>query len=166
MLCIFCLKDRVPSLEHVFPLAIGGTLTTNRVCKECNSTLGSRVDSALSDFSPIRLRRAKLALAGNGGVPPALHEFLLGDATLIGRDANRVQTSFNKATGRLHTKQLYHASDVVMPDGSKARQITIDESDKDKIPKIIQRERKRRGLPPLSEEMLKATHSPHKPAHM
>ena len=56
MLCIFCCKERASSLEHVFPLAIGGTVTTDRVCRECNSMLGTRVDAALSDFLPIRMR--------------------------------------------------------------------------------------------------------------
>jgi hypothetical protein len=65
MRCIFCLLERPRSVEHVFPLAIGGKLTTDRVCQQCNSTLGSRVDSALSDFPPVRQRRAELALAGN-----------------------------------------------------------------------------------------------------
>ena len=39
MRCIFCSNERPSSLEHVFPLAIGGHITTDRVCKECNSTL-------------------------------------------------------------------------------------------------------------------------------
>jgi len=34
--------------------------------------------------------------------------------------------------------------------------VTLDERDKDQIPKIIQRERKRHGLPPLSKEALAA----------
>jgi hypothetical protein len=118
--------------------------------------LGSRVDAALNDFFPIRIRRAKLGLAGYKGTAPAMHEIFLGDAKLIGQAANRVRTTFNKATGKLDTRQLYHASDVVMPDGKKLRQITLDERDKDQIPKIIQRERKRHGLPPLSQERLAA----------
>jgi transposase, IS6 family len=67
MRCIFCLKERPGSEEHVFPLAIGGTLTTDRVCEPCNSTLGSRVDSALTDNFAVRIRRAELGLAGNSG---------------------------------------------------------------------------------------------------
>jgi YD repeat-containing protein len=156
MLCIFCCKERPPSLEHVFPLAIGGTITTDRVCHACNSVLGSRVDAALCDFLPIRSRRATLGLAGNGGQVPALHEIFLGDVKLIGQAANRAQTTFNKATEKLDTRQLYHAPDVVTPDGNKARQITLDERDKGQIPKIIQRERKRHGLPPLSDDKLAA----------
>jgi hypothetical protein len=91
-------------------------------------------------------------LAGNAGATPELFEMLIGDAKLIGQTANRVQTTLNKATGKLNHRQLYHASDVVMPDGKKARQIALDGRDKDQIPKIIQRERKRHGLPPLSRE--------------
>ena len=154
MLCIFCGEQRAPSLEHVFPLAIGGTVTTDRVCGECNSAIGTRIDAALSDFFPIRMRRAKLALAGNKGAPPAWYEMFLGEAKLIGQSADRVQTTFNKATGKLETRQLYRAADVVMPDGKKIRQITLDARDKGQIPTIIQRERKRHGLPPLSDEEL------------
>ena len=154
MLCIFCCQDMPPSLEHVFPLAIGGTVTTDRVCATCNSDLGTRVDAALSDFFPVRMRRAKLKLAGNSGVPPAWYEMFLGQAKLIGQIADRVQTTFNKATGQLDTRQLYHAVDVVTPDGKKARQITIDARDKDQIPTIIRRERQRHGLPPLSDKEL------------
>jgi hypothetical protein len=41
-----------------------------------------------------------------------------------------------------------------MPDGRKVRQISIDASDKHQIPTIIQRERKRHGMPPLSQNEL------------
>jgi hypothetical protein len=152
--CIFCSQDRPPSREHIFPLAIGGTITTERVCTSCNSILGSRVDSALNNFLPVRARRAELQLAGNSGEPPSMFEIFLGDQKLIGPEASRIRTSLNKATGKLDHRQLYHATDVVTPDGKKARQITLDERDKDQIPKIIQRERKRHGLPPLSMEEL------------
>ena len=74
-----------------------------------HSTLGSRVDADLSDFFPIRTRRAKLGLAGNAGATPELFEMLIGDAKLISQTANRVQTTLNKATGKLNHRQLYHA---------------------------------------------------------
>jgi len=154
MLCIFCSSERPPSLEHIFPLAIGGTITTNRVCSACNSVLGSRVDAALTDFLPIRSRRAKLGLAGHRGEPPPQWDILFGEQKLMGTEADRIFTTLNKATGKLEHRQLYHATDIVTPDGKKARKITLDERDKDQIPKVIQRERKRHGLPPLSEEVL------------
>jgi hypothetical protein len=154
MHCIFCLQERPPSLEHIFPLAIGGTITTDRVCAACNSMLGSRVDAALCNFLPIRVRRGELGLAGHGREPPSQFDILLGDQKLVGPEANRIRTTVNKATGKLDHRQLYHAADVILPDGRKARQITLDVRDQDQIPKVIQRERKRHNLPPLTEEEL------------
>jgi hypothetical protein len=93
-------------------------------------------------------------LAGNAGAPPAWYEIFLGVATQVGAAANRVKTTFNK--GKLETHQLYHATDVLMPDGKKVHQITIDARDKYQIPTIIKRERARHSMPPLSEEQLAA----------
>lgn len=156
MRCIFCLKERPPSQEHVFPRAIGGPLTIDRVCDQCNSELGARVDAALCDFLPVRARRAKLGLAGNSGAAPEWYEIFLGDATLVGEAAGRIQTTFDKASGKLSQRQLHHAANIVLPDGQKVRQITMDARDKDQIPKIIRRERQRHKLRPLSDEELKA----------
>jgi HNH endonuclease len=97
VLCIFCYEERLPSREHIFSLAIGGTITTDRVCAGCNSILGSRVDSALNNFLPIRIRRAELELAGNSGEPPSIFEIFLGDQKLIGPEANRIRTSLKHA---------------------------------------------------------------------
>jgi hypothetical protein len=156
MRCIFCLQERPASEEHVFPLAIGGRLTTDRVCHSCNSMLGSRVDSALSDYLPVRQRRAELGLAGNSEAPPMPFEMLLGVATLAGHHERRIETRYDATTGKLDHRLLHHAADVVMSDGTKVRQISVDVRDKDQIPKIIQRERRRHGKPPLSEYELAA----------
>lgn len=82
MICIFCTNDRPGSDEHVFPLAIGGRLVTDRVCQPCNSVLGARVDSALSDNFMVRGYRARLGLSGNSGVVPEQFELLLGTSDL------------------------------------------------------------------------------------
>lgn len=138
----------------MFPLAIGGNLTTDRACGPCNSTLGSRVDAALCDSFMVRSRRAQLGLAGNSGLPPALHEILLGVHKLAEDPERRIKATVNKATSKLDLRALHHASDVVMPDGSRARRIIVDERDIDHLPKIIRKERERHGAPPLSEEQL------------
>ena len=156
MRCIFCLCDRPGSLEHVFPAAIGGSLTTERVCTPCNSDLGSRVDSALCDFFPIRNRRAELGLASYGRAPPNRYEMLLGVSNLVEHPGQRVQTTFDESTGQLNHKVLPHAIDVVLPDGRKVRQISVDVQDIAQIPKILQRERKRHGMPPMADEELVA----------
>lgn len=148
------MKERDSSVEHVLPLAVGGRLKTDRVCEQCNSTLGSRVDSALCDFLPIRQRRAELGLIGNAGKAPGPFEFLTGEARFVGEDGGRVRTEFDASAGRLVQRRLYDAREIVAPDGKKIRQITIDAKDKDQIPTIIQRERRRHGLPPLADAEL------------
>ena len=156
MRCIFCLKERPGTQEHVFTRAIGGRLTTDRVCKPCNSVLGSRVDVALSDNFLVRGHRGRLRLAGNSGEPPAVHELLLGIGRLADNPEQRVEITFDERTQKIVTRTLHQASDVVMPDGSVARRIVVDEKDAGELPKIIQRERKRHGVPPLSAEALAA----------
>ena len=156
MKCIFCLKINASSIEHVFPLAIGGTITTDRVCVNCNSQFGNKIDAALIDNFLVRGRRAHLGLAGNSGKPPAIHEFLLGVWKLADDPNMRVETTFNETTGRPDMRVLYHASDVRTPEGTQARRIILDANDADQIPKIIQRERRRHGVPLLSPEQLAA----------
>jgi len=89
----FCLHERPGSKEHVFALAIGGSLITDRVCEPCNSTLGSRVEAPLSDFFPIRMRRAELGLSGNSGKAPESFEMLVGVAKLAESPDRRVHTT-------------------------------------------------------------------------
>ncbi|SDR87014.1 HNH endonuclease [Bradyrhizobium canariense] len=154
MICIFCLKEREPSVEHVFPNAIGGRLTTNRVCKQCNSLLGSQIDSALTDFLFIRQRRAELGLAGNSGEPPGRLDWLTGRAEVVGEEGGPVRTSFDPINEKLTQTRLYTVKETIAPDGQSLRQIIIDTKDKDKIPVIIQRERRRHGFQSLSDEEL------------
>lgn len=134
----------------MFPLAIGGSLITERVCEPCNSILGSRVDAALCDFLPIRNRRAELGLAGNSGRPPPLYEMLTGNGELVDQPGQLIRSTFNKRTGKFDIRALHHAADVTLPNGQKVRQITMDLRDIDQLPKVINRERKRHSLPPLT----------------
>ena len=46
--CIICKKikeDGEFNKEHIIPESIGGSLTIENVCKECNSKLGEEIDS-------------------------------------------------------------------------------------------------------------------------
>lgn len=159
MRCIFCLLEKPPSIEHVIPQSIGGTATTERVCKECNSFLGSRIDAPLIDFLPIQHRRAELGLASYSGKVPNQLAMLVGGAQeMIGVDGEvrRVQARIDPVTGMIDHRILHHSKDIELPDGKKAKQISVDARDKDEIPKIITRERKRHGLPPLTDEQMAA----------
>lgn len=43
--CIACLSDSSPlSLEHIIPASVGGRLTSNFLCRDCNSNFGHRFD--------------------------------------------------------------------------------------------------------------------------
>ncbi len=156
MICWFCLEDRPGSEEHIFPLAIGGTIVTDRVCVDCNGALGSRVDAALCDNFLVRMRRAELCLAGNSGKIPAIHELLLGVASLSNDTGQRVETTWNARTKELEMRSLYSATTEFDADGSQHRRILIDVRDAGQIPKIIMRERRRHSLPPLTETELES----------
>src|ERR1019366_8089269 len=155
MNCIFCLQEKPPSEEHVFPEAIGGTLVIDRFCKDCNSDLGTRADSALSNHPLIAIARSQLNLPGKrGGVPDPFRDvFRIG--TLVDDPDQRVRLSQPTGLGdRLDVALLYKRTETTLPDGSKAVQIVVDARDIDKVRTIIQRERSRAGVAPLTDEEL------------
>jgi hypothetical protein len=156
MLCIFCLKEKPPGDEHVFPLAIGGSLPTDRVCKQCNSVLGTSVDAPLCNNVFIVMRRQQLGLRGNSNTLPDELKAFFGTGELVGDSGKRIQVSRNPSTGEPELKMMYHASEKELGEGVRQRQITIDPKDAGQIGTIIQRELKRAGFEPRSSEQLKA----------
>lgn len=72
--CMFCGEKKEASKEHIIPKAIGNeTLTTNNVCKDCNSTLGATIDDKFVNNFGIQAERSRLSLKGyNGTVPNPL----------------------------------------------------------------------------------------------
>ena len=152
--CIFCNNERLESEEHVFPSAIGGSLTIRQVCSECNSFLGSKVDSFLCDHFLIQSRRYFLGLEGKSGKVPDFFK-IMGPGTLASDPSHRIKASTNPDTRKMEIRKLFHSEDLISDDGGKkVRKISIDSRDSDQIPKIIQRERKRAGLEPYSQEEL------------
>lgn len=153
MKCILCLLEKAESLEHVFPLAVGGVLTTERVCRNCNSHLGDHVDCKLINHLFIAMRRNQLRLTGNSGrVPDAMAE-LMKDATLAADPTQRVRVVTN-AAGQLDLTLLYNAKVRDLVDGREEHTITLSPADIDKLPTIFQRARKRAGLATLTEKEL------------
>ncbi len=71
--CIFCMSEfdkNELTTEHIFPEAIGGNLTIDSVCKNCNSFLGSNIDSLLVNFPTIQIKREEYSLSGKKGKIP------------------------------------------------------------------------------------------------
>ncbi len=54
--CIYCLKEKPSSKEHVLPYTLGGNLTIQCVCQDCNNGF-STIDQSLADSSLITLSR-------------------------------------------------------------------------------------------------------------
>lgn len=73
MKCIICRKDTQKkdfSDEHVIPDAIGGVYHIYKVCKKCNSYLGSNIDSKLVNNYLTSLFRYSLNIKGKTGKVP------------------------------------------------------------------------------------------------
>lgn len=69
--CIICRKDKEEySLEHIIPDSIGGTLTIESVCSECNSKLGSKVDKYLVNHFFCVVKRESLQLKSQNNLIP------------------------------------------------------------------------------------------------
>ena len=68
MKCIICKEEKNESIEHIIPEALGNKkLVTNRVCKECNSRLGSNIDDYLVNNFVVKLIRNDKKLFGKKG---------------------------------------------------------------------------------------------------
>jgi HNH endonuclease len=154
--CFFCLEEKAPSDEHVFPAAIGGTLKTNRVCTACNSFLGKEVDVRLTDHPAILMKRQESGMTRSGGKPVDATKKLFAKGTLAADPEKRIQMVSEPITGRLTPKMMYHESRTESEDGTEQRQVTLDESDIGALEKIVQRHRKNAGLQPLPEEEIQA----------
>jgi hypothetical protein len=156
MRCIFCLKERDPTAEHVFPDAIGGTLTIDRVCEPCNSWLGTNVDAYLTDHIGVLMKRFLLRIPNRSGKTTGLDE-ILGPGALASDPEQRVKLVRERGSDQVTPQLLYRSQRIKSEDGNETVRITIDANQVADLEKIIERTRKREGLPPLSKTELEAT---------
>jgi hypothetical protein len=149
--CIFCLSviaDDRRSVEHVFPEAIGGSLTTNCVCKPCNDQLGSRVDVALTDHVLVQLVRRRLGLTGKSGRLPDP----LGRGYIREDPGSKVM--FRPAPPGFEPGKIYSVPSVsVTTDetGATVLRVRLDAEDAPRFEEIVHKALTRRGLPPLTQ---------------
>jgi hypothetical protein len=59
--CIVCLEPSTFTEEHVIPAALGGRLTCNFLCVDCNSRLGHSIEGQAKSDPTIQLLAGKLA---------------------------------------------------------------------------------------------------------
>lgn len=81
--CIICRKEYEEALltsEHIIPDSLGGAITIKKVCKQCNSLLGSKIDIALTNNYICGTYRYLLGLKGKkGNIPSPFPSSVLTD---------------------------------------------------------------------------------------
>lgn len=125
-------------------------MTFNRVCRDCNSTLGESVDTHLTNHPLIVVQRAMLGLAGNSGKIPDPFKALFGEGTLRGSAKRRVR-AYSAPDGTMIAHLLHHVQEFIGEDGLRYRNTSIDMRDAKQLHTIITRQRARDGAPPLNE---------------
>lgn len=136
--CIICHQDDVElSDEHVIPDAIGGYYHIYNVCKECNSKLGESVDIHLLKHWLTNAARYAKGLAGKTGkIPnPLTGEGIMEDGCKV-----RVEESRD---GKIVPHILPNAP--VVSEDAKSFSFCVDEKDRNLIPKIAQKMKKKMG---------------------
>ena len=126
MRCIFCLKEREPSDEHVFPAAIGGALIIKSVCKPCNDFLGAKVDVLLTHHKAILLKRAEFGMGERSGKDIDPWARVFGDGSLASNPEVKIHLAPNPETGRMEPRMRYNSTRIEADDGSEAVQIALD----------------------------------------
>lgn len=149
MRCWFCREDRLGSKEHIIPQSIGGTLVTWRVCTDCNSTLGRVADGPIGNHLLVQIWRSTLSLAGYGGTIPEPLRALLKDPRLGSDPSRRVRIEFDEA-GRPRPRLIFQQAVTPLADGIRL-DINMDASEADRLPQILNRRLKQRGLEAMTD---------------
>lgn len=155
MLCIICMTMKPVREkgkgEHVFPLSLGGSLVIDRVCIDCDSRLGTKVDAGLINLTTIHQRRVELELKGQSGQIPEKDKHLIGKTL---RDVDDPRHSLrwerDKTTGEAvaHINPYVEFSVEQYADGMliQPAAVYIDPGDMDKAPTLARGALKRAGL--------------------
>lgn len=129
MICIFCNEENEPSEEHIIPESIGGIATIKTVCRDCNSKLGTEVDSELNRqrhiydaYSDVR-KQSKIDL-----------QFHFSETYFDDEEGNKIKLSKS------------NRSDKIIPTVTGEGAFTIDHSDTKFIKNQIKRIAKKQGI--------------------
>ena len=101
--CILCLKEAPLSSEHLIPDALGGVLTCDFLCKDCNSTLGSSFEAQAKKDPDIQVARHKL----QGQISDELAEKLYdGQSVLIQGPGGQEPGKIRKGEPRVNPRRV------------------------------------------------------------
>ena len=104
--CVYCGQTgRESSLEHAIPEALGGTLMTRSVCRDCNSHMGSAVDAEFVDSKYMKFVR----FAFQDFLPAESVPTILIDGELYSPDRKqKFPGRFRLSLGNLEFEPRYH----------------------------------------------------------
>lgn len=158
--CIICRKlkkENEFSDEHVIPESIGGYYHIYTVCRDCNSKLGQRVDSAIVNHSLTKFHRYLYNLAGKSGKIPS--PFSSNNSTLCDDPTQKVKISTNNI-GDMDCYFIPKIStiDDILSTGEIS--ITLDKRDESKIEPILNGLSKRLNIPldELKQDLIISQH--------
>ena len=128
--CILCRNpNAVLTEEHIFPESAGGKLKAKILCKDCNSKLGTKVDSPYLNQKVIELARATNEIKGKKGRIPQP----LSATQLIRTSSGDIEI---KLDSKFHPRVQPRAPKVsITEEGSILIEVSRDISQKSQIPK-------------------------------
>lgn len=141
--CLLCRKLKSEfHVEHIFPKTIGGVFTTLKICAQCNTILGKQVDTPFLSFTPVAQFRKiyKLNRNKNRTIEDPLKKLII-----INKE-EQFTVRFNEI-GQVEKRLIPTITPVQSTDYGNGFEITLSKADeKELLPKIIEREAKRRNL--------------------
>lgn len=143
--CIFCPSKIQLTDEHIVPEFMGGSLTFRAVCKTCNDKMGSDFEGVVANSLLFRLPRFSHQITGKAKTPVVL--FPQDGVTSEG-----LKVSLGE---KMQPRLKPMISDIVNKGETSELSFTIDESDKGKLPKMVESKVRRyakKTWPHLSKE--------------
>ena len=140
--CIICRKEKNDfSDEHVIPDALGGYYHIFSVCKECNSKLGSCVDTKLVKHLFSTFQRYSTGIKGkNGNIPNPFS----GTHTLKNDKSQKVKLEMDE-NGQFNPYMITKRSESLINE-KKSISLTFDKRDSSKLPKVLEKIAKRNNI--------------------
>lgn len=137
--CIICNSQEDLTYEHIIPESLGNyTLGEKFVCKNCNSKMGSKIDSVLCNNPIIQLFRSKYDIKGKKGNTVKMQGEFAGKKASFKNGKIKISNSFEKTGENTYTASAdtFEELEKIIVSGLKRRKISDEEVQKqiEKIP--------------------------------
>ena len=161
--CIICRKEKSDNKfndEHVIPDSIQGYYHINSVCQNCNSKLGTAIDSTITNHNFSKFQRFLLNIKGKKGKIPNPFE---GTHVLKNDPNQKVHLKVDKE-GKLKPYILPSIPDLKSVNFGDSFTVLVDKEDENKIDNIIDKIAERNGIPRENIKVFRQEVKKEKPA--